>query len=168
MLPLFTTILIAISIGIAALQIFGRLRHLAAIADVQAPLVSPGRYRPMLRLLSDDDIAFVASNKALARKLRARRIQIFRDYLRCLTKDYGRLLAHLRLAMVRSGVDRPDLARTIARNEFFFGLAICRIEFRLTLYWAGLGKVDVSGLVEAIDALRTQVGAFGPSALAAH
>lgn len=170
MMILFSTLLFAISIGMVAIVVAGKLRHLAVVADANHSVASPGRYRPMLRLLSEEDAAFVSSNKTLAKTLRARRIRIFRGYLRCLTKDYGRLLAQLRLAMVRSGVDRPDLARAIARNRMFFALALCRIEFRLTLHALGFGPVDVSGLVEAIEMLREQVQtfAFAPAAIPAR
>jgi hypothetical protein len=119
----------------------------------------------MVRLLSDEDAAFVSTHKAIARKLRTDRRKIFRGYLNCLTKDYARLLNGVRLAMVRSGVDRPDLAHALAKNQILFAFALCRIEYRLLLHQVGIGKVDVSGLVDAIDALRTQVSFLAPASL---
>ena len=44
----------------------------------------------------------------------------------------------------------------LAKNRTMFALAICRIEFSLALHAAGVGTVDVSGLVEAFDHLRQQ------------
>jgi len=41
---------------------------------------------------------------------------MFRGYLRCLTKDYARLLSGIREMMVESGVDRPDLAKALVRK----------------------------------------------------
>jgi hypothetical protein len=166
MLLPFIAMLILISTGIIALAFFSRLRRLGVVAQGSSPI--PGfvperdgtanRYRPMIRLLADEDTAFLSGDKALARSLRAQRREIFRGYLNCLTKDYARLLNGVRLAMVRSGVDRPDLARALAKNRVLFTLALCRIEYRLLLHQAGMGKVDVSGLVDAIDALRAQAG----------
>jgi hypothetical protein len=122
------------------------------------------RYRPMLRLLSNDDLAFVSADARLQRTLRARRRDLFRGYLRCLTTDYARLLAGVREAMVHSGVDRPDLARALAKNRVLFAIAICKVEFRLALHATGVGNVDISGLVDALEALRGQVSVLSASA----
>jgi len=165
MLLPFIAMLVVISLGMFALAFFSRLRRLRVISQSNAAVVVANRYRPMVRLLSDEDLEFVSSNKVIARKLRAERRRIFRGYLDCLTKDYARLLNGVRLAMVRSGVDRPDLAQALAKNKILFTLALCRIEFRLLLHQAGIGKVDVSGLVDAIDALRTQVSFLAPAPL---
>ena len=165
MLLPFTATLVLISMGMFALAFFSRLRRLRVVAQSNTASVVANRYRPMVRLLAEEDTTFVASNKAMARKLRAERRRIFRGYLDCLTKDYARLLNGIRLAMVRSGVDRPDLAQALAKNKILFTFALCRIEFRLLLHQAGVGKVDVSGLVEAMDALRTQVSFLTPAPL---
>lgn len=119
-----------------------------------------GRYHPMLRLLAADDFALSASNPILARDLKTRRISLFRRYLRCLTRDYGRALEGIRLVMVQSGVDRPDLARALVKNRVLFALAICRIEIRLVLFSFGIGRIDVSGVVEAFDRLREHTAAL--------
>jgi hypothetical protein len=166
LLPL-TVMLILISTGVLVLVFFSRLRRLRVIAQSNSPVPAfvperVTRYRPMLRLLSDEDMVFVSANPAVARRLRAERRQIFRGYLSCLTRDYAQLLNGVRLAMVRSGVDRPDLARALAKNRILFALALCRIEYRLLLHQAGVGKVDVSGLVDAIEALRAQVSFLMP------
>jgi hypothetical protein len=92
--------------------------------------------------------------------LRSERRKLFRRYLACLTKDYGKLLAGIRMVMVQSGVDRPDLAKALAKNRALFAIAICRVEFRLALHSAGIGQVDISGVVGAFDALRDQVASF--------
>ena len=99
---------------------------------------------------------------------RQNRSRLFRAYLHCLTKDYGRLLMGVRQAMLRSGVDRPDLARALAKSRMLFALALCRIQYRLLLHEAGIGKVDISPLVEAIEVLRTQVNVLAPPRFAAY
>ena len=167
MLLVFAGILALISLGLCAVQFFIRLRRLDAVASTRRAEGPPARYRPMLRLLSDDDIAFLSSNKPLLKKVRRQRSEIFRGYLSCLAKDYGRLLAGVRLAMVGSAVDRPELTRLLAKNRILFAVALCRIECRLWLYDAGMGKVDVSGLVEAMELLKAQIGVLTPSPLPA-
>jgi hypothetical protein len=153
-----TEILALIVAASFAMQFVSRLRTLrGAEMDVKSSNVNAnlaGRYRPMLRLLSDEDMAFAAIDPKVARSLKAERRRIFRGYLRCLTKDYGRLLAGIRMVMVQSHVDRPDLAYALGKNRMLFALAICRIEFHLSLHTLGLGKVDISGVVEAFDRLR--------------
>jgi len=149
--------LLLIGFGSFAWQFLSRMRALRAAETLAPGSISADRYRPMLRLLSDDDLEFVAANTNLHRTLRSRRRELFRSYLRCLTRDYAQLLAGVRSVMVRSRTDRPDLARALAKNRMLFVMAICKVEFRLTLHAAGVGKVDVSGLVDALEALRGQV-----------
>jgi hypothetical protein len=157
MFLLFIAALFLIAFGIAGLQFLLKLRTLQSAERANVSSLAADRYRPMLRLLADDDLQFVANDKKLQSTLRARRRSLFRGYLRCLTRDYAALLDGVRDAMVRSGIDRPDLARALARNRVLFALAICKVEFRLMIHATGAGQVDISGLVEAVEALRTQV-----------
>ncbi len=166
MFLLFAAGLFLIAFGSIGLQFFLKMRLLQSRARGAAPLLSADRYRPMVRLLSDDDLAFVGFNSKLRKDLRASRRKLFRGYLRCLTKDYAALLAGVREAMVRSGVDRPDLARALARNRVLFALAMCRIEFRLAFHATQAAKVDISGLVDALEVLRGQVNALAAPAAA--
>ena len=157
-----------VALGLFSWQFLSRMRILS-VAEKSAPaIVSADRYRPMLRLLSDEDLEFVAGNGSLRRTLRSRRRELFRSYLRCLTRDYAHLLAGVRTVMVRSGVDRPDLAQALARNRVLFVIAICKVEMRLTMHALGVGKVDISGLVDALEALRTQVSVMNAVSVAAQ
>jgi hypothetical protein len=160
MLSLFFVALVLIAFGFVVLFLL-KMRSLqsqpACEITGRLPLLGADRYRPMLRLLSDEDLAFVAADSKLQRTLRARRRDLFRGYLRCLTKDYACLLAGVRQAMVHSGVERPDLARALAKNRVLFAIAICKVEFRLALHATGVGHVDISGLVGALETLRGQV-----------
>lgn len=168
MLSSFIVGLILIAFGFIGLQFLLKMRslrsqHTEGITD-GLPLLGADRYRPMLRLLSDEDLAFVSADSKLQRTLRARRRDLFRGYLRCLTRDYARLLGGVRQAMVLSGVDRPDLARALAKNRVLFAVAICKVEFRLALHATGVGSVDISGLVNALEALRGQVSVLSTAA----
>ena len=162
---LFACALFLIVVASIALQFVLKMRSLRSAEAGIRPSVALDRYRPMLRLLSNDDLAFVAANSKMQRELRVRRRNLFRGYLDCLTRDYAHLLARVRLAMVNSGVDRPDLARALARNRVLFAIAICKVEFRLALHATGIGNVDISGLVEALETLRSQVSVLSTSPL---
>ena len=125
----------------------------------------------MLRLLSDEDLNFVPANSNLRKTLRTGDFtgNCSRSYLRCLTRDYAHLLAGVRNAMVQSGLDRPDLARALAKNRTLFTIAMYKVEFRLALHTVGVGRVEIAGLVEALEALRNQVGVLSatPASMAA-
>ena len=164
---LIFVLFIVLAAGSGILMLAARMRLLDSVAQSNRPLPDPERYRPMLRLLSDADLKFAERNPALRAKVAARRRDLFRAYVRCLTKDYGRLLASIRRLMVESGVDRPDLAKALAKNRFAFAMALCRIELRLRLHALGLNNVDVSALVEALDGLRATVNVMAPMAAAA-
>jgi hypothetical protein len=166
MLLIFAGALVLISFGGTCLQFLLKMRSLRSFAADGAHMLPADRYRPMVRLLSDEDLAFVAADPKRKRMLRAKRRDLFRGYLRCLTKDYARLLARVRFAMVQSGVDRPDLARALAKNRVLFALAVCRVEFRLAMHVIGSGSVDISGLVDALEALRGQVNVLSSTSLA--
>jgi hypothetical protein len=66
--------------------------------------------------------------------------------------------------MVNSGVDRPDLAILLSRQRRAFAVAMCRVEWMLALHAIGFEnvKVDVSGLVGAVDNLTGIVNVFSP------
>jgi hypothetical protein len=158
MFLLFTGVLFLIVCGAIFLLFILKMRSLRSAETGGASFLAADRYRPMLRLLSNDDLEFVSADGKLRRALRARRRALFRGYLRCLTRDYAQLLAGVRRAMVQSGADRPDLARALAKNRVLFAVAMCKIEFSLALHAAGIGKVEISALVAALEALRGQVG----------
>jgi hypothetical protein len=128
------------------------------------PVLRAGRYQPMLRLLSEEDLAPVRENRKLLRRMRAERAAIFRGYLRCLARDYARLLASLRISMLYSEIDRPDLAWSIARNRMMFATTLCRLDVLLVFYRFGIRSVDVSGLIESLDLLRIQTMRSMPAA----
>jgi hypothetical protein len=167
MLYFFVAALVVIVFGCIGLQFLLKMRSLRSAGAGSSLLLGADRYRPMLRLLSNEDLAFVSTDARLQRKLRARRRDLFRGYLRCLTRDYAHLLAGVREVMVHSGVDRPDLARALAKNRVVFAMAVCKVEFRLALHATGAGNVDISGLVGALEALRGQVTVLSASSQAA-
>lgn len=171
---LIPALLIVIVGGIGSLLFLARMRMLDSalpensLSQRGSRLPDADRYRPMLRLLSDSDLDFAGSNAELRNRIRTQRREMFRGYLRCLTKDYAILLAGIRRIMVESNIDRPDLAKALAKNRTMFALALCRIELNLQLHALGIGRVDVSGLVDALGALRGIANVMAPIAGAAH
>jgi hypothetical protein len=157
-----------IAAGSASLWLNSRIRLMGSARPFHSRPPDADRYRPMLRLLSDEDLNFTPANSALRKKIRAQRREVFRGYLRCLTRDYALLLAGIRAIMVESNIERPDLTKALARNRIMFVLALCRIEANLQLHALGIGTVDVSGLVEALGALKGFATAMTPAAGSAY
>src|SRR5438105_2500940 len=82
------------------------------------------RYRPMLRLLDREDLDFLHTQPGytprMATKLRIQRTQVFREYLRCLNADFGRVCDAIKVLMLQSRHDRPDLAAALVRYQASF------------------------------------------------
>lgn len=163
---LLAGILVLIGLGTLVLQVSARTRVVAMPNHANPPVLIADRYRPMLRLLAEDDLRFGAANGNL-HGLRSQRRRLFRSYLRCLTRDYSLLLSGIRTVMVRSGIDRPDLARALAKNRTLFAIALCKIELRLALHAVGVGTVDISALVDAFEGLRAQARILSVAPVAA-
>jgi len=127
------------------------------------------RYRPMMRLLNGGDLEFLRTQPGftskMETKLRIQRCQIFRGYLRCLSSDFGRVCAAIKLVMLQSRHDRPDLAGALMRHQALFAAGICNVQFRLFLYRWGLCAVDVSSLVKIFDMMRVELRSLVPSAV---
>jgi len=120
---------------------------------------SIARYRPMERLFSEGDFGFLAGqpgySPGMSRRLRTTRRRIFRQYLRCLGRDFSRLHAAARLLSVLAPQDRPDLAIALFRQRLQFRYALATVHSRLALQALGIGTVDVSRLVQALEGMGT-------------
>ncbi len=123
---------------------------------------SVARYRPLGRLLSQDDYRFLEQQKGyhprIARRLRRERVKVFRAYLHCISSDFRRLEAAINLCMVSAPQDRPELASALLIRRFHFACALALAQWRLLLYRLGLGSVDVRDLVSSLDGMRSQLG----------
>ena len=133
--------------------------------------LSMERYRPMLRLLDGEDLRFLRSQpgftRRMAAKLRAQRCQIFRGYLRSLSSDFGRICGAIKILMLQSRWDRPDLAAVLVRNQLLFATSMVLVYCRLACYRAGICGVDVSSLVRTFDLMRVELRQLVPSTLPA-
>jgi len=128
------------------------------------------RYRPMMRLLEEGDLEYLRQQPGftprMLTKLRIQRCQLFRDYLHCLDADFSRVCAALKLVMLQSQKDRPDLAGALLRHQIQFAAGILGVQFRLLLYRWGFCGVDVTNLVQNFDMLRMELRTLVPSASA--
>lgn len=129
--------------------------------------LSVERYRPMLRLLDGEDLQFLKSQPGftplMADKLRMQRCQVFRGYLRCLCADFSRICAAIRLLMLHSRRDRPDLAAVLIRHQMLFAAGMVVVQFRLMLFQAGLCGVDANSLVRIFDLMRLELRTLVPA-----
>jgi hypothetical protein len=127
------------------------------------------RYRPMMRLLDSGDLEFLRSQPGftprMATKLRVQRCQIFRGYLRCLNGDFTRVCSAIKLLMLQSGHDRPDLAGVLVQHQMMFTYGMATVCFRLFLYRYGVCGVDVTGLVKNFDLMRLELRSLVPATL---
>src|SRR5690348_2168846 len=103
---------------------FGPGGHCLPVTAEWIDELSIERYRPMLRLLDSSDLEFLRSQPGYTPKmesnLRAQRCTIFRGYLRCLHMDFRRVCMALKLVMVQSHYDRPDLASALMHHQVMF------------------------------------------------
>jgi len=128
--------------------------------------LSAERYQPMLRLLDSEDIRFLRSQPGYSRRiearLRAQRSVIFTGYLRSLSTDFGRVCMALRVLMVQSRYDRPDLASVLVTSEARFAASMIFIWMRLFLYRYGFCSVNARPLVEIFDSMRLELRSLVP------
>jgi hypothetical protein len=129
------------------------------------------RYRPMERLLSAEDERFLASQPGsspkMVRRLRSERRRLFRGYLACLSTDFSRVGAALRLIMTHAAQDRADLAGILYKQQALFAVGMLNVHWRLALHALGFGTVDVSGLVRAMEFMRLELRQMIPAESAA-
>jgi hypothetical protein len=134
--------------------------------------LSPERYRPMMRLLDSGDIEFLRSQEGftpkMESKMRAQRCQIYRGYLRCLEMDFQRVCTALKLVLVQSEQDRPDLSAVLLHNQILFATGLVAVHVRLILYSWGIGTVDADALVGIFDRMAYELRHLVPAAVSAY
>lgn len=166
-------VLVALALA-TMLVIFRRLT--AAVSRLPVTVewmekLSVERYRPMLRLLEQGDLSFLRSQPgfepAMARRLRRQRCVIFQGYLRNLAADFRLTCTALKLIMLNSRCDRPDLAEVLLRAQTAFACGLLQVELRLVLYRLGWASVDVTQLVKLFDVMQLELRSLVPAAMPA-
>jgi pentose-5-phosphate-3-epimerase len=124
------------------------------------------RYRPMLRLLDSEDIEFLRSQPGfrpqMATRLRHQRCRIFRQYLKELNGDFACICMALKMVMLQAEVDRPELAAQLLRSQAVFAGRMLWIHAQVAMYQAGIGKVDIAGLLNVFDGMRLELRTLVP------
>ena len=122
---------------------------------------SPNKYRPMERLLREDDFRFLAGQPGfspkMGRRFRAERRRILRGYLRHLRKDFRGMSLAVQAIILHAAEDRRDLAAAIIRSRLLFAVGMVAIETRLLLHMVGVGTVDVSRVVESFETMQAEI-----------
>jgi hypothetical protein len=160
---------IFVFLGMAFLVLFRKLssgnRDTGFSGDLES-LFAPSRYKPMERLLDSADSCFLASQPAcsrgMMRRFHAARLGIFRGYARGLGRDFTKVSNALKMLMIHAPVDRSALAGMLLKQRLMFSVAMMSLEFRLVLHSFGWSapQADIRNLVEALDAMRTQLRAL--------
>lgn len=156
---------------LAVTLLFRKLRAPGNSLPVTAEWIealSVEHYRPMMRLLDGQDLEFLRSQPgfrpSMAENLRVQRCRVFRGYVRCLTADFTRVCTALKLVMLHSGMDRPDLASVLVHHQIMFACGLVTVHARLFLYRCGICTVDVMSLVKLFDVMRVELQTLVPMA----
>jgi hypothetical protein len=133
--------------------------------------LSMERYRPMIRLLDTADIDFLRSQPGFTPRheaaLRNERRQLFDGYLELLELDFRRVSMALKVLMLQSRYDRPDLAKTLLRHQAIFAIGLTLVRLRMKCFQLGLGVADAALLVKTFDAMRRELRSLTPVMAAA-
>ncbi len=120
-------------------------------------------YAPMERLLDASDFEFLARQPGYrpktGKRLLAERRKVFCEYLGLLIRDFNQLHFIARLMLVHSAQDRPELARTLWRQQITFYFAVCLIRCKVAFYPWGWTAVDVPKLLDGLQGIRGQIRA---------
>jgi hypothetical protein len=169
-------IILSIPMALALAAVVVLARRLA-FTDTCLPLtaewideLSIERYRPMMHLLDAADLESLRAQPGftpeMAAKVRIERCQVFRGYLRCLRSDFQRVCAALKLLMLHSRYDRPELAGVLVHQQLMFECGMLLVGLRLFLYRWGLCGVDVTDLVKIFDLMRVELRRLVPATAA--
>ncbi len=133
--------------------------------------LSVERYRPMLRLLNEEEFEFLRTQPgftpAMATKLRIRRCEIFRGYLHVLDSDFKRICMAVKVLMVQAQQDRPDLASVLVKSQMTFAVTMIQAQAQMMCYRYGFGTVDVTALLKLFDGMRIELWTLFPAELGA-
>jgi len=128
--------------------------------------LSNDHYRPMLRLLDGEDLQILRSQPGFGpeqvRAFRRDRARIFREYLNRLNTDFACVSMALKIVMLQSEQDRPELASTLFRYQVRFAAGMISVQARLILFEAGVGTIHVDNLLGMFDMMRLQLRQMVP------
>ena len=142
-------------------MILRRRRYSATPGSEETGGFSLDRYEPMGRLMAEEDLVFLKSQPGyraeMGERWKRERRRIFRLYLAELKADFRRLHAQARELVAASGADSAPLMEVLMKQQFTFMIATTALEFRLALQWIGIGKVDITPLIQMVEAMRVDL-----------
>lgn len=149
-------ILLACGFGLVFARLISRDR-ITVPADQWEAVLSPGRFRIFERMLEDADEKFLSSAQMPEDEIKYRkiRVRIFRGYMQQLSDDFNRVAKAVRLLLVASQADRPELAGLLMKQQLIFSVVMMSAECKLALYEFGWGQV--TGLVRSLNSMRSQL-----------
>jgi hypothetical protein len=119
------------------------------------------RYQPMGRLMAEEDLVFLKSQPGYRAEIgkcwKRERRRIFRVYLAEIKADFRRLHAHARELVAASGADSAPLVGILMKQQVAFVMATSALELRLALQRIGIGRVDITPLIELLEAMRVDL-----------
>jgi hypothetical protein len=142
-------------------MILRRRRSSATLDSDETAGFTLDRYQPMGRLMAEEDLVFLKSQPGyraeIGERWKRERRRIFRLYLAELKADFRRLHAHARELVASSGADSAALVEVLIKQQVTFLRATTALEFRLALQQIGVGKVDITPLIELVEAMRVDL-----------
>jgi hypothetical protein len=79
--------------------------------------------------------------------------------------DFQRVCMALKLVLMHSEQDRPDLSALLVHHRIMFANGLLAARFRLFLYRWGICTVDVTSLVRIFDVMRIELRTLVPAAM---
>jgi hypothetical protein len=163
------------ALGFGALVTRRLLRYRKLSPDANSGLNTPAiipdvtldRYRPMARLLRDEDLRFLQSRPGyrpeMGARLRRSHRRIFRMYLAELSADFRQLHAAARRIVADAPEQHSALVGMLMHQQLVFWRALVAIELRLALDGAGLGAADAQRLIQAVEQLQRAIVSIHPA-----
>jgi len=113
------------------------------------------RYLPMRRLLSSEEEEFwmrsTEGSNYRRDEFRAERRRLFREYLKLIAADFGRLSQGVRLCIVHAPEDRTEEIKKLLSLEWSLRKLLWQAEFTLMFHWLGVKPVDATHLINALQ-----------------
>ncbi|HWR54197.1 MAG TPA: hypothetical protein VN428_24015 [Bryobacteraceae bacterium] len=161
---LFALLLAAVTTVLATLVAILARRANADGSLGQSREFRPDRYRPLNRLLSSEDLAFMSEQGMPFHRVlvyRFRRFRVTWAYLRALSGDFGRVHRSARLLIVCSDVDLPELSAALMRAQVVFwgASALAHSEAVVMLLGLSLGIKNAESALGSLLNLSRAVAA---------
>jgi hypothetical protein len=129
--------------------------------------LSVERYRPLLGIADGRNLESISSghggDRKLVRQLRRKRCRIVRSHLRDLRADFARVCTAIKLIMVQSDIDRPDLASTLVRSQVKFAVGLVSVHLQLYLQELGIGTIEVGELLRVFNIVSLELRSLVPA-----